>query len=72
MFHIWKARVAGDATSGAPGQLLPLKKRLLIVCGEATALEPLEVQVEGRKRISAEAFLNGQRLNENEVLGETE
>lgn len=70
MFHIWKARVASEATPGQPGQLVPEKKRLFIVCGERTALEPLEVQIEGRKRMPVESFLNGQRLNENEMLGE--
>jgi methionyl-tRNA formyltransferase len=48
---------------------MPLKRRLLVSSGEGSALELLEVQVEGRKRMSAEAFLNGHRLNENEVLG---
>jgi methionyl-tRNA formyltransferase len=47
----------------------PEAKRLLIACGGGTALEALEVQVEGRKRMPAEAFLNGHRLDENETLG---
>jgi methionyl-tRNA formyltransferase len=72
MFHVWKARVEEDPATGVPGQLLPQRKRLLVACGEGTALEPLEVQVEGRKRMPVEAFLNGQRLNDNEALGETE
>jgi methionyl-tRNA formyltransferase len=41
-------------------------------CGESTALELLEVQLEGRKRMSGDAFANGQHLSENEVLGATE
>jgi len=49
--------------------LRPEKRRLFLDCGERTVLELLEVQVEGRKRVSAEAFLNGQRLEENETLG---
>ena len=69
LFHIWKARAANETASGDPGQLLARQKRLLITCGAATALEPLEVQVEGRKRLSAEAFLNGVRFHENELLG---
>jgi methionyl-tRNA formyltransferase len=69
LFHIWKARVSEAPGSGDPGQLIVQKKRLLVTAGQATALEPLEVQVEGRKRLSAEAFLNGVRLNENELLG---
>jgi methionyl-tRNA formyltransferase len=69
LFHIWKARVAGELGQGPPGRLLPLKKRLLVSSGEASALELMEVQVEGRKRMPAEAFLNGHRLDENEFLG---
>lgn len=69
LFHIWKARVSLEPSSGEPGRMLPQKKRLFIVCGNATTLEPIEVQVEGRKRMSAEAFLNGQHLQGNEKLG---
>jgi methionyl-tRNA formyltransferase len=69
LLHIWKSRVAADSLRGEPGEIIPQKKRLLIVCGEATALEPVEVQVEGRKRMSAEAFLNGQQLKNGEILG---
>ncbi len=69
LFHIWKARVAEETGQGAPGHLIPLKKRLLVSCGESSALELIEVQIEGRKRMPAEAFLNGHRLDENEALG---
>jgi methionyl-tRNA formyltransferase len=69
MFHIWKARVSSDSPSSEPGQMLPQKKRLLIAGGEATAIEAMEVQLEGKKRMSAEAFLNGQHLEDNEKLG---
>jgi methionyl-tRNA formyltransferase len=69
IFHIWRSRVAGDGPSGEPGRMMPQKKRLLIACGEATALEAIEVQVEGRKRMPAEAFLNGHQLSDDEMLG---
>jgi methionyl-tRNA formyltransferase len=69
MFHIWKSRVAEDAAGKEPGKFIPHKKRLLIACGEATALEAIEVQMEGRKRMPAEAFLNGQHLRDDEILG---
>jgi methionyl-tRNA formyltransferase len=69
IFHIWRACVAGDPGTGAPGRLVPLKRRLLVTSGEGSALELIEVQIEGRKRMPAEAFLNGHRLDENEVLG---
>jgi methionyl-tRNA formyltransferase len=70
LFHVWKSRVAEDAAAGAPGRIMIQKRRLRIACGEETTLEPLEVQVEGRKRMSVEAFLNGQHLKDDEILGE--
>jgi methionyl-tRNA formyltransferase len=68
LFHIWKASVAHEPGQGAPGRLIPLKRRLLVSAGEASALELIEVQIEGRKRMPAEAFLNGHHLEENEIL----
>ena len=72
LFHIWKARVAEEAASRNRGAVWTEKKRLLVQCGSGTVLELLEVQVEGRKRMPASAFMNGQHLDENETLGETE
>jgi methionyl-tRNA formyltransferase len=69
IFHIWRSRVWSDGPGGDPGQMIPQKKRLVIACGGATALESLELQVEGRKRMSAEAFLNGHQLRDGEMLG---
>jgi len=69
IFHIWRARPAHEPAHAAPGSLTSLKKRLVVSAGEQSSLELLEVQIEGRKRMSAEAFLNGVRLNENEALG---
>ncbi|HUA21240.1 MAG TPA: methionyl-tRNA formyltransferase [Bryobacteraceae bacterium] len=71
VFHIWKSRVAAGVPSAEPGRMIPQKRRLLVACGEQTALELVEVQIEGRKRMSAEAFLNGQHLHDNETLGVT-
>lgn len=66
---IIRACVAADDAAGEPGTLLPRKHRLLVACGGGTALEVMEVQMEGRNRISAQAFLNGFRPLDNEVLG---
>ena len=42
----------------------------MTACGNDTALEIEELQLEGRKRVSAEAFVNGHRLGSDEMLGE--
>ena len=68
VLHVWRSRVApGDAAP--PGRLISGRK-LIVACGAGTALELLEVQLEGRKKMSGEAFANGQRLTENDVVGE--
>ena len=71
LFHVWRARVASETGRRSPGAVWTEKKRLLVQAGDASVLELLEVQVEGRKRMAADAFLNGQRLDENEILGAT-
>jgi methionyl-tRNA formyltransferase len=43
---------------------------LVVSCGSG-ALELIEVQLEGRRRMSAADFANGHRLTENDFLGET-
>jgi methionyl-tRNA formyltransferase len=53
----------------APGELAIRSRKLVAGCGEGSALELVEVQPEGRKRVSGESFANGARLLQNEVLG---
>jgi len=69
MFHIWRTRVSEIAGRGFPGTLSTLHNRLIATAGDGSALELIDVQVEGRKRMAAEAFLNGHHLNPDEVLG---
>jgi methionyl-tRNA formyltransferase len=52
-----------------PGTLVSLKPPV-VSCGSG-CLELVEVQLEGRKRIPAADFANGQRLTENESLGDS-
>jgi methionyl-tRNA formyltransferase len=64
--HIWRATPGPAATAAAPGSIVG-SKPLTVACG-AGSLELLEVQLEGRKRLPADAFANGQHLSENELL----
>jgi methionyl-tRNA formyltransferase len=66
--NIWRTRLASASGDAAPGSVLRLKP--LIVAAAGGALELVEVQLEGRKRLPAADFANGQRLKENETLGE--
>jgi methionyl-tRNA formyltransferase len=65
--HIWKSRVVPALPPTNTGRIVSVKP-LFVSCGLG-ALELVEVQLEGRKRIFATDFVNGQHLNENENLG---
>jgi methionyl-tRNA formyltransferase len=69
LFHVWKARPSGQA-AGEPGTLRYSRNSAVVACGGGSGLELLEVQLEGKNRMPAAAFLNGQHLEENERLGE--
>jgi methionyl-tRNA formyltransferase len=51
------------------GEIQIAGERLLAGCAQATCLELLELQVEGKKRASARDFINGYRPNQGEKLG---
>jgi methionyl-tRNA formyltransferase len=70
--HLWAAQPATrSAPEGStPGALLIEQSRLFAVCGGATLLNVLELQLEGRKRLSARDFINGVRLTPGERFGE--
>jgi methionyl-tRNA formyltransferase len=71
-FHIWKGKQAEGSSHVAdgsfhPGQLHVIGRRLFAAC-QGGAIELLEVQLEGKKRMTAAAFLNGFAVSEGEAL----
>jgi methionyl-tRNA formyltransferase len=62
--HLWAANrpAAGETTELDPGALIPERGKLRVACGQGTLLETMEVQLEGRKRLSVRDFLNGVKI----------
>jgi methionyl-tRNA formyltransferase len=56
---LWRARVASG--NGQPGELLQADRDLVVACGEQ-ALQILELQRSGGKRLDAAQFLRGHPL----------
>ena len=65
-FQIWKA-AAGEPKL-APGTLRMIDKKLYAGCGDGESIELREVQMEGKKRMTAAAFLNGFTPADDEAL----
>lgn len=68
---IWRARA--EATPKAhrlPGEIVEATgDRLVVACGEGTALRLIEVQPEGRRRMGARDLINGARIAVGERVG---
>lgn len=65
--HVWDVRPVERTVP--QGELLVEGDRLLVGCGGASALELLEVQPEGKKRLAARDFVHGYHPRSQERLG---
>ena len=65
--QIWKAAALNRALPMS--ELKTEGERLFVGCGKGTAIELLEVQLEGKKRSSAADFIRGYRPRTGETLG---
>lgn len=57
-----------DGFSGKPGQVISLNGTFSVCCGENSAVELMEVQLEGKKRMSGKEFLLGHPLLDEMIL----
>lgn len=56
-------------TKEKPGEIVSISGALTIACGDGSTLDLLEVQLEGKKRMSADEFLRGFQIKAGEQLG---
>lgn len=66
---IWRAKTAEGQKDCTPGTVLEAGKEGFVVGTGNGALRLLEIQLEGKKRMEAEAFLRGFSLERGTVLG---
>ncbi|MBQ6380131.1 MAG: methionyl-tRNA formyltransferase [Clostridia bacterium] len=63
------AGLLAGTSEQAPGTVIENRKKLVIACGEGSAFEITSLQLEGKKRMPADAFLLGHPLAIGERLG---
>jgi methionyl-tRNA formyltransferase len=66
---LWGKPIVCESTGEAPGTISLRSNDLLVECGQATTLRIESVQREGRKRITAREFANGERITAGESFG---
>jgi len=67
--HIQAAKPTPENEAIAPAHFAAKNERLLLGFAHGTALEVMELQPEGKKRMSARDFVNGYRPRGDETLG---
>lgn len=65
---LWKAEIVPSG-EGQPGQIISVDKQSFTVQTGEGALRIMEVQLEGKKRMDAGAFLRGCQMSVGEMLG---
>jgi methionyl-tRNA formyltransferase len=65
--HVWEGTPV--SSSVPPGEIRVEADRLIVGCGSGTALELLEVQLEGKKRMAARDFVHGHQPKAGERMG---
>lgn len=72
--QVHRARPVQQAADLTPGEIVVEGSRLFVACGKnqgtRTALELIEVQLEGKRRMTAREFVNGYRPQSGDHLGQ--
>lgn len=68
VMKIWSAKVVEGNSESAPGTIVKVEKDAFYVQTGADWLKVCEVQIPGKKRMNAEAFLRGYEVKEQDVL----
>lgn len=65
---IWDANVVEGTENAKPGEVIAVDKFSFTVMTGDKALEIMEMQLEGKKRMTTEAFLRGYKVEKGEIL----
>ena len=68
VMKIWDAKVVSDTTDFAPGTITKVEKDAFYVQTGEGSLQILELQIPGKKRMDAGAFMRGYQVKESEML----
>ena len=66
---IHKSILSDACGNNKPGEIVINQGKLLVCCGDGKYVELLEIQLEGKKRMEVQAFLNGYNFEKGTILG---
>ncbi len=66
-FKVFRAQISNEETDAEPGTIIDAE-RFRVACGDGGAVELIEIQPEGGKRMGLNAYLRGKKLEKGAVL----
>jgi len=67
--QVHRAEPVQPAAPLAPGSIAVDSSHLLAGCGQGSALDLIEIQIEGKRRMTAQEFINGYRPQTGDLFG---
>lgn len=66
---IYSSVLSEKSGKNKPGEVVSADGEIVVCCGDNRCVNLLEVQLEGKKRMEAKAFLNGCKIEKGTILG---
>ncbi len=70
ILKIHKAVKSSKTGNNIPGSVVSTDKAITVCCGDNKCVDLLEIQLEGKKRMSSEDFLRGRKIEQGTILGQ--
>ena len=70
LLKIHKSKILNESFAGVSGEIVDNNNRLVVLCGDNSCVEILELQAEGKKRTDSASYLRGNKIERGTVLGD--
>lgn len=70
LLKIHKSKILNESFAGVSGEIVDNNNRLVVLCGDNSCVEILELQAEGKKRTDSASYLRGNKIETGTVLGD--
>ena len=68
-YKIHKSQILSEKFEGKIGEIVDNNNRLVVLCGDGSCVELLEIQAEGKRKTDTASFLRGHKIEKGTIIG---
>lgn len=68
-YKIHKSQILSEKFEGKIGEIVDNNNRLIVLCGDGSCVELLEIQAEGKRKTDTASFLRGHKIEKGTIIG---